>query len=62
MPELQIVALFKAGRYTDKGWSLLEHAMAVIADLPSTIHSLHGGELSNLVMLTVHCVHMLALW
>jgi hypothetical protein len=33
--QLQIVALFKAGRYTDKGWSLLEHVMAVIADLPA---------------------------
>jgi hypothetical protein len=35
MPELQIVALFKAGRYTDKGWSLLQHAMADIVDLPA---------------------------
>jgi hypothetical protein len=35
MPELQIVALFKAGKYTDRGWNLLRHAMADIVDLPA---------------------------
>jgi hypothetical protein len=46
MPELQIVALFKAGRYTDKGWSLLQHAMADIVDLPapSTVRKVGNSQ------------------